>query len=346
MTLPHGSPTRLVATLIAAATLTFSAGCSSSGTDRASDMAEPASGGGAVQEAQGGSDDSGADGGQPGLAETGQQADPDDTEAQARPGSAEGEQAETVSQQLPEGEMIARDATLGLAVEDVTAAAADVRAAAAAAEGWVVSEELQPDAGPEVFDGHAALVLSVPSGRLDATLEQLGPTGRVTRSTVTSLNVTQDYRDTTTRIATLEASISRVRALMEEATDIEDVVLLEGELAQREAELEVLKAHATTLEDDVARSSITVTLDEVDPDEPVRTEPEDEPTGFAAGIAGGWEAFLQGVTFVLTAVGALLPFAAAAALLTAPVLWWRRRRSGSAARGSTPGTDPAARADA
>ena len=259
-------------------------------------------------------------GGEDAAAEPGMGAD-----SEAAPGASEGEQAQVVSAEFPEGQMIARDAQLGLAVEDVTTAAAEVRAAAVAADGWVVSEEVRPDRGPEVFDGHATLVVSVPSTSLDTTLEKLGPTGRVTSSTISSLDVTQDYRDTTTRIETLESSITRVRALMEEATDIEDVVLLEDELARREADLDVLKAHAKGLEGDVERSSITVTLTETDPAEPVQTV-DDEPTGFAAGVAGGWDAFLGGVTFLLTAIGALLPFAAVVAILGLPVLWWRRRR--------------------
>ncbi|WP_114906604.1 DUF4349 domain-containing protein [Ornithinimicrobium murale] len=307
----------------AALTLALAAGCSSGSDESADRAAVPAAADSAMDDSGGG--DSGAEAGreESGGGESG--ADGLGAEGEAAPGSADGEQAQVVSANLPEGRMIARDAQLGIAVEDVTTAAAEVRSAAIAAEGWVVSEEVRPDRGPVVFDGHATLVVSVPSARLDATLEKLGPTGRVTSSNISSLDVTQDYRDTTTRIETLEASITRVRALMEDATDIEDVVLLEGELATREAELDVLKAHAKGLEGDVERSNITVNLTETDPAEPVQTV-EDEPTGFAAGVAGGWEAFLGGVTFLLTAIGALLPFAVVAIVLALPVLWWRRRR--------------------
>lgn len=303
----------------AALTLALATGCSSSGSDESADQA-PAAADSAMEGASDAMDDSG--GGEDAGAEAGGMG----ADGEAARGSAEGEEAQVISAELPEGLMIARDAQLGIAVEDVTTAAAEVRSAAVAAEGWVVSEEVRPDRGPEVFDGHATLVVSVPSARLDATLEKLGPTGRVTDSNITSLDVTQDYRDTTTRIETLEASITRVRALMEDATNIKDVVLLEGELATREAELDVLKAHAKGLEGDVERSNITVNLAEADPAEPVQTVEEDEPTGFAAGVAGGWDAFLSGVTFLLTAIGALLPFAVVVAILALPVLWWRRRR--------------------
>src|SRR5690606_38288970 len=201
------------------------------------------------------------------------------------------------------------------------------RAAATAADGWVVSEEVQPDAGRDVFEGFAMIVVSVPSAQLDATLEKLGPTGRLTSRNITSLDVTQDFKDSNVRIATLEASITRVRGLLADATDIEDIVFLERELASREAELDVLKAHVMGLEADVERSTITVQLSETDPAEPVTVVEEDEPIGFAAGLAAGWKAFLGGVAFLLTALGALLPFAIVAAIVLLPVLWWRRRRT-------------------
>lgn len=251
-------------------------------------------------------------------------------------GSGEsGDRVEHVNQALPEGRMIARDATVTVAVEDVGPAAAEVRAAAAAADGWVVSEEVEPDTGPDTYRGYAVLVISVPSSSLDATVSSLSSLGRVTGSSMSSQDVTAQYTDTTARIETLEASITRLRGLMEDATGIEDIVALERELAEREADLDALQALAESLENDVARSSITITLHEVDPLEPL-DEPEQASTGFTAGLKSGWEAFLSGVTFVLTALGALLPFAIVAAIIAAPVLWWRRRRSaGATAAGAT-----------
>ncbi|MCK0111865.1 DUF4349 domain-containing protein [Ornithinimicrobium sp. F0845] len=293
------------ATGVLVLTLALVSGCSTSSDDEGADMAvEPAAD-------MAGSDGDGTDGG---------------GEEGAAGMAEDGEAAAQVAQALPEGRMIARDASLTLAVDDVGPAAAQVRAAAVAADGWVVSEEVEPDAGPETYNGYAVLVVSVPSTSLDATLDNLGPVGRVTGSTMSSKDVTTQYTDTTARIETLEASITRLRGLMEDATGIDDIVALERELAQREADLDALKGVAEALETDVERSSITVTLHEVDPLAPV-AEPEEASTGFLAGLDNGWRSFLGGVTFVLTALGALLPFAIVAALIAVPVLWWRRRRA-------------------
>lgn len=306
----HHTPTRgrLAATAGALAlTLALASGCSSGASDESADMAaEPASG--MVERNDSVGSDAAADAAAPGGA------------------AGEAERAEQVTQALPEGQMMARDATLRVTVEDVNPAAADVRAAATAADGWVVSEEVQPDAAIDSYDGYAVLVISVPSTALDTTIANLEPVGRVTGSTMTSQDVSAQYTDTTARIETLESSITRLRGLMEDATGIEDIVSLERELAQREADLDSLKGLAESLENDVARSSITITLQEADPLAPVET-PEEASTGFVAGLDNGWQAFLSGVTFVLTALGALLPFALVAALIAVPVLWWRRRRT-------------------
>lgn len=310
----HGRST-LVAGAIALALL---GGCSASSEDA---MDGPAGADSAVQADEAGAADAGSDGADRDLAG-------DDSQAgAAAPAAGEEESSvDPVSQNLPEDLMIARDAQLGIAVEDVSESAAQVRAAAVAADGWVVSEELNPDNSAERFDGFAILVLSVPGDGLDATLDQLGPTGRLTSRVITSLDVTQDFKDTSARIETLEASVTRVRGLLEDAGGIEDIVFLERELADREAELDVLKAHVKGLEADVARSTITVHLTETDPAEAVQVAQDEDPTGFAAGLSAGWDAFLSGVAFVLTAIGALLPFAIVAAVILAPVLWWRRRR--------------------
>ena len=239
---------------------------------------------------------------------------------------ADEETGSATSQTLPEGRMIARDATLSLEVEDVGPGSSRVRAAAAAADGYVVQEEVHP--GDEEDDrGYATIVISVPTAKLDQALGQLEEIGEVTERGMTSLDVTADYVDTSARIATLEVSVERTRALMDQATSIEDVVALERELSSREADLDALKAHAAALEGDVSRSTVTVSLTQaVDAEE----EPVEEAAvagGFLHGLERGWDAFTTAGSAALTALGAVLPFAGLAALVALPVLALRRRRT-------------------
>lgn len=299
--------------------LVLLAGCSSGGNDSA-DQAPAAA-----------RDDSGSDG-------------EADYAQDAAGGDEAGAGGESDLSNVPEGRMIARDAWLAIAVEDVDEAAGQVRARAVAADGWVVSEQVEPDHSPDVYDGFAEIVISVPSTALDGTLADLAPIGEVTSSTMTSEDVTSQHTDTTARIETLEASITRLRGLMEDTGGIEEIVALERELAQREADLDALRALAESLEGDVERSSITISLRESNPEEPA-PQPEQDRTGFTGGLASGWDAFVNTVGFLLTALGALLPFLIVAAIVAVPVLWWRRRylaRQQDEEPQVSPGAPPAA----
>ncbi|WP_153398401.1 DUF4349 domain-containing protein, partial [Ornithinicoccus halotolerans] len=221
----------------------------------------------------------------------------------------------------PEGAMVARDAEIDLAVEELEPAASRVRAAAVAVEGYVLSEELHPD--PETQDGHATLVLSVPSQRLDRALEQLAEIGEERGRSVWSEDVTADYVDSAARVETLQASVERTRRLMQQAESIEDIVALERELARREADLDALTAHVAALEDDVARSALTVHLTASDE---LAQQAEPAPAGFLAGLDQGWAAFTAFVTGALTVLGALLPFLLLALVLLVPAAALLRRR--------------------
>lgn len=222
---------------------------------------------------------------------------------------------------LPEGAMVARDAEIDLLVEELEPAASRVRAAAVAVEGYVLSEELHPQSdGP---GGHATLVLSVPSQRLDRALEQVAEIGEERGRSVWSEDVTADYVDSSARVETLQASVERTRRLMQQAESIEDIVALERELARREADLDALTAHVEALADDVARSALTVHLAASD-DLSAETEPA--PAGFFAGLDQGWAAFTAFVTGALTVLGALLPFLLLGLVVFVPAAALLRRR--------------------
>ncbi len=119
----------------------------------------------------------------------------------------------------------------------------------------------------------------------------------------------------------MRASVDRVRALMARATDIAQIVTLESELSRRQADLEALESQLASLQDRVARSPIRIGLTT-----DTGVIADDPGTGFLAGLKGGWEAFTASVVVLLTALGAVLPFALAAAVVGLPVWWGLRRR--------------------
>jgi len=223
---------------------------------------------------------------------------------------------------------LAKSATLNLRVKDLAAAASSVRAVATSQQGFVVQESIGSGGQPspateqsEPFDGHGTMTLSVPAATLDATLTQLGRIGTVLSRGTSSADVTSQYVDTESRVKTMRASVERVRSLMAKAKDIGQVVTLEGELSRRQSDLESLESQLAQLKGQVERSTVQVSMST-----PTRLSATGD-NGFLAGLAAGWDAFTGSARGLLTAVGAVLPFAALLALVGIPaVMWWRRHR--------------------
>lgn len=193
--------------------------------------------------------------------------------------------------------------------------------------GYLASEDTSNDrAGrPE----RSVLVLRVPEPAFDEIMTELTRIGRTTRADRRSEDVTTELIDVSSRVTTKELSLARLQQFLRRATEVEDMIRLESEIATRQAELESLKAQQKYLSDNTSMSTITVRLRTPAPPPP---SPEPEDSGFLAGLADGWGALTSVLVVAATVLGALLPFAATAALLGAP-LWLlvravRRRRPG------------------
>ncbi len=215
---------------------------------------------------------------------------------------------------------IIRRADISVLVKDVGAAAETVRAIATTAGGTVTNEMLSTYSGDST-DLSGSVTISVPSDKLDDTMKRLAELGDVVSRTTSSDDVTGQYVDTESRLATMRASVDRVRGLMAQATKIEDIVALESELSRRQADLEALEAQLRSLKDQVAMSPITVQLSAD------RSQLADSGGGFLSGLKAGWKAFAASVVVLLTALGALLPFLVAIAVIVVPLVWFLRERN-------------------
>jgi hypothetical protein len=224
-------------------------------------------------------------------------------------------------------------------VDDVEAAAVQAAEVADRFGGYVQSEstygsgvplpvEPQPydttKIIPPVDQGQAVVVLRVPVDRYTDAVAELEALGQTVSRARSSDDVTEQVVDVESRIETQRAAIDRLQQLLATATTVSDVLAVESQLTTRVAELESLEARQEQLATLTSLATVTSTF--VPPQTVV-----DEGTGFLAGLRAGWRAFLRSIQLGLTALGALLPFAAFAALLLVPLVTWlgvrtRRRR--------------------
>ena len=193
------------------------------------------------------------------------------------------------------------------------------------------------NAPSEGYGGAAELTLRIPSGQLDTVVDQLRELGAVDEYSTNVSDVTNEVDDLEARISTLRASTARIEALMVDAVDISDIILLEDELARRQGELESLEARQRGLNDQVSMSTIHLSL---------TTEPvviiDDDPENFLDGLEAGWNALTGFVQFALVILGVLLPWLAVLAILTFGTIGIVRASRSSKARQAAPPAEPAA----
>jgi hypothetical protein len=189
--------------------------------------------------------------------------------------------------------------------------------------------------------GASTMTVRVPEPRLADALQRFAGVGTEKSRTTTADDVTATIADLDSRVATQKASVRRVRVLLDRAKSLNDVVLLEGELTRREADLEAAEARYRALDDQATMATATITLLPPGQTEP---QPKDD-DGFLAGFAAGWDAVKASTTVLLTVLGAVFPFALLLALVGVPLLVWRRSsagRRGTAAPAPAPAAAPPA----
>jgi hypothetical protein len=241
-----------------------------------------------------------------------------DSADEAAGGAAEGESAAGGSSALDlvaAQRDVVRTGSVRVTVERVTEAGAEVRAIAEDVGGFVADEQVQ------AADGTVSVTVRVPSDSYQDVLAAVGELGDVSEQDVQATDVTAEVVDLESRIASLRASVDRVRALLGEAGSVDQLAVVEGELTGRETELEALLGQQRVLADQVALGTLTVHLSE---DEP--PAPAEGAAGFADGLRRGWVAFVDGGRLLLAVTGFLLPFAAIAVPVGLAVRWWMRRR--------------------
>jgi hypothetical protein len=212
---------------------------------------------------------------------------------------------------------LARTASMKLRAKDIDEAAADARAIAAKAGGYVGSEESR--------EKSVSLTLTVPGTKLDSVLDDLEQLGERVEREIGVKDVTEAVVDVNSRVETQRRSVTRARALLDRAQTIHEILRIEQQLASREARLESLLKRQELLRGQVAMAPIVLSI------LPVKTQAaaekdNDEPGGFVAGLAVGWNAFTKALAAGMTALGAAAPFLLTLGIPALIVLWVLRRR--------------------
>jgi hypothetical protein len=218
---------------------------------------------------------------------------------------------------------IERDGSLALTIPNDSFGRVyrQVVAIAVANRGSMLSSETQDS-------GTGTLVLKIPAAHFDRALIQLRELGHVDASSVTGKDVTADYINQQAHLKILRMQREVLSGLLQNASSVSQIISLTGRVTSVEEQIDSTVGQLRYLNNQVAQSTIKVTLSERDAVQAQQVTTDDEIKNPSLGRA--WDRGIQGFFGVLASVvvgfGYLLPLAAIAAVVVVPIMLVRRRR--------------------
>ena len=240
--------------------------------------------------------------------------------------------SETPGQQpIVTGPALIKTATVDLKADDIQSLIDKIYGLALTTGGRVDSEQTSTDSEGTV--DHSRLELRVPVARFDDVVDRIyNSAPEHTKNTATE-DVTAQLADVTSRVASARASIVQLRKLFDQATALGQVIRLERELSNREADLEALQAQQRSISAQAAMSTIMVTIT-LPPPVATVVKSDDHQAGFVSGIKKGWDAAVTFVVGTSHALGLVLPLGVLAAVVCLAA--WPLARRFSARRPGAP----------
>ena len=253
-------------------------------------------------------------------------------------GNAGGQGGTGTTARLAPASSIIYTAQLTVRARDVSSAAAQAAQIAGGAGGYVSNETVtvNPDHPSEAT---ASVQLKIPVTAYSVTLGQLGQRlGSQLALQQQAQDVTQRVADVNSQVASDQAAIAQLRALLSHAGSVGDLLSVQNQINSEESNLESMQAQQRALSHQTSYATVTLTI--LGPKaKPVLHRPKAPPT-LAGGFGAGWHALRVAVSWTLAFLGAIAPFAVVLAVAGYVVYrgrrWLNRRRptAGPASPGS------------
>lgn len=169
---------------------------------------------------------------------------------------------------------------------------------------------------------NATLTIRVPAEKHDDFIAQLKEQGEVADLSTEATDVSLEKVDLESRIESLTSSLTSLRAMLEKATTVEDMLAIEREISDREAELRSLKAQHEELSGRISMSTVELRIEQAEPNPNSDSdESGDERPLFIGGLADGWNDLVAAAGALVNGLGYMFPGLALSALILAG-LWF------------------------
>jgi Domain of unknown function (DUF4349) len=236
----------------------------------------------------------------------------------------------------PDDQQLIYTAELTVRAKNVGAALSTATSIVTAAGGYVSTENVSGEgSGQPASKATANVTLKIPAAVYPATLARLTGAGLGTQLSLQqqAQDVTQQVADVGSRVASDQAAITALRALLKRAGSVGGLLGVQDQINSEESDLESMLSQQQALNHETAYATVTLTL--VGPKAAAKPKAKHKPVpppGLAGGLTGGWRAFRLSIDWLLAVIGAVAPFAAVLVVIAGAV-WWVRRRI---ARGASP----------
>lgn len=186
--------------------------------------------------------------------------------------------------------------------------------------GYVVSADTTASDEEDVIDSGTVTIRIADTGdNFTQAMSELDELGKIVSRDVSGEDVTDQYVDLQSRLRNAQAHEASLLALMERATTVEEMLMVEGELNVVRAEIEQLQGQINYIENRSDYAAITIDLYEEDAAAGDRDEDNGTDWGFVDALEySGWLA-VQTVNFVIMALGIVIPVAILLTLVTAVI---------------------------
>ena len=155
---------------------------------------------------------------------------------------------------VPQGRIIVHTAKMSLVVDDVAYAVDRVAKVAGELGGWVVSSD-------RASRHTGAIAIRVPAQYLEEALRRLETLALDVESrAISSQDVTDDYVDTESRLASLRATEQRLLSFLDKANDVEEALQVQKELADLQLRIEEAQGRLNYIGQTSAYSLIEVAV--------------------------------------------------------------------------------------
>ncbi len=246
-------------------------------------------------------------------------------------------QAASTARLVPSGQQLIETAQLSVRASNVQNAISRATQIVSAAGGYVSDENASAGQG-NPSQATATVTFKVPVAAYPATLSALSGSGLGTQLSLSqqAQDVTQQVADVSSRVTSDEAAIAQLRALLAHAGSVGELLSVQDQINSEEGDLESMLAQQSALSHETSYATVTLSL--VGPKAVAKPRPRQAPPGLNGGLAGGWHAFRVTLSWLLTVIGAVAPFAAVLVIIGGLGWWARRRLSRGRRRPDTPVT--------